>query len=412
MRRGRIEAIVPTGQITPDSAMQVFPASGRYVIPGLIDGHVHAQGLINPPWKLENPSLRANLERFLYGGSTTVIDLGGSLSKLEQAKRSIREQSATGPDLHYSGQGITAIDGHPTHLSKFVRWPLSKIVRKYLATEVSNVEDVNNALSKIKRDNGLIAKFIVDDIPVGVPKLNDKLLRQGIVRAKAMQLITVAHIGSNVDAQTAVAAGIQILAHNVYREPIEQRTLDEIRVAGVKVMPTVGVFRRIEDLNAERTVDWTPMTRELSPADILASFYERPDAEKFQKIKPYDTFFANLEANRDIRIENAKKLREAGIAIVVGSDSPAAGWQAGSALIEELQLLVEEVGYTPLEALRAATLDNAKHFDFRDRGQIAEKLRADLVVLNSNPLEDIRALSDISAVFLEGSLVARKPLAR
>lgn len=408
MRRGRIEAIVPTGQIKPDSLLQVFPGKDRYVLPGLIDGHVHVEGQINPVWNLEIPSVRANLERFLYGGTTTIIDLGGGLAKLEQASRFLDEGRYNGPDLFFAGPGITAIDGHPAPLANFVRWPFKNIARKHLAVEVSSREDIEKALQNIKRKGGRFAKFILDEVPVGAPKLQNQLFMFGVQRAKAMNLFTVAHIGTNLEARLAVEAGIHMLAHNVYREAIEQRTLDEIRVANVPVVLTVGVFQRLTELSQGRSVVWSAMTNELSDPLILESWQQKPPADKFSFQPAFDQYLKALEINQAVRLENAKAIRAAGIPIVIGSDSTNSGWQAGAALHEEMKMLVEQVGYTPAEIVRAATAGNAKVFDFRDRGKLEKEYRADILIVNRNPLEDINALSDIFAVFLEGSLVSRQ----
>ena len=87
-----------------------------------------------------------------------------------------------------------------------------------------------------------------------------------------------------------------------------------------------------------------------------------------------------------------------------GSDaaSPALGTAWGLSMHQELYLFVHEVGFTPQEALRAATSLNAKRFGFKDRGLIAEGRKADLLLIEGNPLEDIRDTLSLKAIWRDG----------
>jgi imidazolonepropionase-like amidohydrolase len=408
-RGGLIEAIVPTGAIRPDAGSQIFPADGRYILPGLIDGHVHAESGISPLWKFSLPDVRFNLERMLYGGATTIIDLGGSLSELEQARGYIESGRYHGPDIIYSGPGITTVDGHPSQLTEFLQWPISTIARKHVAVEVSNKEDVSAALENAKRRSGTIAKIMLDEIPVGAPRLSPALLKHAVERAHAMGLKVAVHVGTNADAGQAIEAGADYLAHNVYRERISEDTISLMKSHNVKVMTTLGAFHRYTEVHKQQPVTWTAMTKELSDPEILASIFQQPAPEEFSIPENFGSYFDSLVANRETRDRNAVSLREAGVEIIVGSDSPGVGWQAGAALIEELKLLAG-VGYSAAQIVRAVTIDNARHLGFKDRGILEPNLRADLLLLNANPLESVDAFDQIEAVFVKGSQVERKPL--
>jgi imidazolonepropionase-like amidohydrolase len=106
--------------------------------------------------------------------------------------------------------------------------------------------------------------------------------------------------------------------------------------------------------------------------------------------------------------ESVRVLKAAGIDIICGSDSakPALGTAWGLSLHHELYLFVHKCGFTPLEALKSATSVVAKCFRFHDRGQIKEGLRADLVLVEGNPIEDIDATLNLRGVWREGTLTS------
>lgn len=105
--------------------------------------------------------------------------------------------------------------------------------------------------------------------------------------------------------------------------------------------------------------------------------------------------------------ENIRRLRAAGVRILAGTDAPNLG-SMGVTLHGELQLLTL-AGLSPTEALRAATIEPARAFNLRDRGRIAAGARADLVLVEGNPLRDITATRAIVLVFKNGFAVDRAP---
>lgn len=104
--------------------------------------------------------------------------------------------------------------------------------------------------------------------------------------------------------------------------------------------------------------------------------------------------------------EHAHKGRKFKLTDGSGSDSagPAVGTAFGLSVHQELYLFVHKAGFTPEEALRAATSVTAKRFKFSDRGRLAEGLNADLLLVEGNPLEDIDATLNIRGVWREGQL--------
>jgi len=102
-----------------------------------------------------------------------------------------------------------------------------------------------------------------------------------------------------------------------------------------------------------------------------------------------------------------RQLKEAGALIVAGTDAPNPGTTYGASLHGELEMYVED-GLTPVEALTAATAAPAQAFHISDRGRIAPGLRADLLLVNGHPDEDIRATRNIDAVYKAGVKLDRQ----
>ena len=98
---------------------------------------------------------------------------------------------------------------------------------------------------------------------------------------------------------------------------------------------------------------------------------------------------------------NIKRLFEAGVPILVGTDAPNPGTMHGASMHVELELLVD-AGLTPKDALIGATSRAAACFDLKDRGRIAEELRADLLLVEGNPCADIKATRNIVGVWKSG----------
>lgn len=117
--------------------------------------------------------------------------------------------------------------------------------------------------------------------------------------------------------------------------------------------------------------------------------------------------FPGAESRRahwPVLLQNVRKLHAAGLPLLAGSDAGNPGTAHGPSLHHELAMLVE-AGLSPLEALRSATSVPARHFDIAERGCLTAGCRADLLLIDGNPLEDIRHTVRIDAVWKNGKPV-------
>ncbi len=125
-------------------------------------------------------------------------------------------------------------------------------------------------------------------------------------------------------------------------------------------------------------------------------------------------WFEVVNKNRSLKFENIKKLRSAGVPLIAASDSPNMGNLPGTGLHKELQLLTKKGGFTPIEAVAAATYVPGKHyasvFNGKQLGYLKEGGIADLVLINGDFRTDISKVSDIDQVIKAGRLIQRIPV--
>lgn len=398
-----IARVGPTGTVAVPENARIVAGEGRTLLPGLIDVHVHVGGVESAPWKARLPDEDLNLQRMLYAGITTVLDLGGPLDEARRFSRELASGARAGPELRYTGPHVAIRDGHPAAMvSLFVSWPVDRLLRPRLSFEVRDRADVERAVAKVAAHGGALVKITIDDIPKGASKLDLALARHAVERARAAGLRTIAHIGSNDDLEVALDAGVDALAHGVYREPLREDLVDRLAAAKVAVVPTVGVFTAIERLMHEGPEDFA-LVAELTDPEVRRAWARRPEKLRPEAIRAWTE---EVHAARRARVENLALLHRKGVPLLVGSDSNNIGWPAGAALHRELDHFAE-AGIPPVEVLRLATAANAAFLGLEDRGRIAAGLRADLLLVEGNPVEELASVHRIAGVFQRGREVRR-----
>ncbi|MEL7450845.1 MAG: amidohydrolase family protein, partial [Pseudomonadota bacterium] len=226
-----------------------------------------------------------------------------------------------------------------------------------------------------------------------MPSLDLATARAVIDAAHSEGLLAVAHISTQAAAMDLLAAGIDGFVHVFADEPVSDAFLRNAKDAGVFVIPTLAIIASADGRGPG--------------AQLLEDEHLSPYLSGAQKASlgadlggPYPGF--DLELARD----NVARMHEAGIAILAGSDAPNPGTAHGASLHQELALLTQS-GLSALEALRAATSATAAAFSASGRGRIAPGARADIVLVEGDPTQDIAATRAIAHVFRNGVEVVR-----
>lgn len=349
----------------PDGAEEVDGA-GRTLVPGLIDAHVHTGDYDTPAQGVS-----------LSYGVTTQLDMFSPPGGRWRA-----EQERTGrtghADLFSAGHLATHPDGHGTQFGVAVP----------TLTEPGQAEQW--VQDRVAEGSDYI-KIVVES-NFRMTALDPEVVRALVAAAHAEGLLAVGHAQFTQDTEVAIAAGVDGLVHSLVDGPYSATALEALRERGMFVVTTVGLIHRSADkrlLEDEEALTW------LRPED-LRGLRE-------------DYFARSSTVDPEQARANLVQLAEEGIPVLAGSDAPNPGTTYGAGLLIELELLVQ-AGLTPARALVTATSAPAETFGLRDRGRLAEGLRADAVLVEGDPTEDIVAMRRIERVWKLGVPVERTPV--
>ena len=346
--------------------------SGRTLVPGLIDGHVHTWG--------------STLNDALRFGVTTVLDQFSD-PVLVAVKRPARAELARGDeaDIFSAGMLATVAAGHGTQYGVPVE-------------PVGSPDDAPVWVRARKAEGSDWIKIVWEDgstFGMDVAALGRDTIGALITAAHAEGLPAVVHVSTLEHALDAVALGADGLVHVWGDVPVDETQAARIAEAGVFVVPTLSVRAAMggdamdgELLAAPGGVPVSSMQRE-----SLAARFSAGDAER-------------ISDGGDVAIENVRRLHAAGVRLIAGTDAPNPGTASGLSMHGELRLL-QRAGLSSAEALAAATSTPAAIFGIGDRGRIDEGRIADLVLVDGDLEQDLSLSTGIVAIWKDGYRVER-----
>lgn len=323
------------------SGATVVDGAGGTLLPGLIDAHVHVR----------SPE---DLDRSRDAGVTTVLDMASWPTSLIDSLRHRPRRT----DVRSAGAPASAPGGpHTTHMG----FPPD--------SALAGPEQAEAFVAARAAEGADYVKLIVEDPSrMGPAALDQPRLDALVAAARARGLRTIAHASSPAATEMAVSAGVDIVTHVPIGRPLDADLVARMVAGGVAAVPTLTMMSAV--------------------ADVLGRAPGGP---------PVD--YARARAS-------VAELHRQGVPVLAGTDAnldpgAPANVPHGVALHSELELLVD-AGLSTIEALRAATVLPAEHFGLTDRGVIAPGRRADLVLLDGDPVADIRATRAIRAVWCAG----------
>jgi imidazolonepropionase-like amidohydrolase len=226
-----------------------------------------------------------------------------------------------------------------------------------------------------------------------------------IEEAHKKHLRVAAHVYALEDAKRLVADGVDVLAHSVRDQLVDDAFVRAMKQRGVWYVPTFTVDESFFVYAERPAFMQTVFFEEAAGPKLMAKFNASEYGDKVNQDPQTE------QHRKDFAIgqQNLKRVFEGGVHVGFGTDSGALpGRIPGFAEHRELELMVQ-AGLTPMQAITAATGDNAKLLHVADRGTIAVGKRADLLVLDADPLSDIRNTQRIVAVYHDGLSVADLP---
>jgi imidazolonepropionase-like amidohydrolase len=396
LRNGRIEKIGE--RLIVPSGVQVRELSGKTVMPGLISAHSHL-GLVvedveSSASGYTRENVTAQLKQFERYGVTTILSLGVNRDLVYTLRDEQRGGRLGGATIFTAGRGIGVPGGAPG-----LPAAADQIYRPATADEARR--DVDE-LAAHRAD---IVKIWVDKLHGGAPAMTPEIYKAVIDEAHRKNLRVAAHEYALEDARQLVADGVDVLAHSVRDELVDDAFVQAMKQHKVWYVPTFTVDESFF-IYADRPAFMnTKFFQEAAGPQLMEKFDAPGYAEKIRQDAQ------TVQHRKDFAIgqQNLKKLFDAGVNVGFGTDSGALpGRIPGFAEHRELELMVE-AGLTSMQAITAATGENAKLLHAADRGTIAAGKRADLLVLDADPLADIRNTRKIFAVYHDGRSIVDLP---
>ena len=383
--------------------MKVVDGSGKVLMPGLIDSHVHLGSSGAAPWGQVVANPEYNLEAYLYAGITTVYELGGIAPATNKLQKKLERGQIIGPRVFNTHVPISTKGAHPIPLGKEAApFPLSIMIQALVPT-ISAPEEADRLIAKYSKKDIDYVKVVCDQLPSGTKQIRFDCLEALISASHKRGLKVFVHVGSAQNALDAIRAGADVLAHGIYRSEVTEEQAVIISESKVPVIYTLAGFEHTYQISEG---NYTPseMDEKLVPKEVIGPI----SGAQGKRMEEYDlmkAFALDIKLNRGYWKTNLQRLRKAGARIVVGTDSALPGTYPGSTYIRELQLL-SDAGLSNYQILKGATSENATLFlESPEFGTVEANKTADLLLLESSPLEDISVLEAPVLIIQQGRLI-------
>ena len=382
-------ARVARGEITLPPGTQRVDGHGKYLIPGLMDIHIHLRGGMGKTPD-ERTGIRA-LQSYLYCGVTTVLDVGNNPDftfALRDKERSGAIVStrllAVGGIVTYPGSHGGKVGGPSTLVDS---WPQA------IPTLDAAIARHPDFLKITYEEEGWGTRPMITLLPI-------PLMQHIIEYYNDHGIRSTVHVSSEIRAREAIFVGVDTLAHPDIQGPVTDAF---VRLLAAKQMPmastlTIGEnYSRLAD--HPEFLDQPLYQAVLEPEEIQRLKTTESDIQKKNRWASW------MKIMTPVAQENNRKIDAGGGIVALGTDQ-----SIGPAAHRELELLVGG-GISTMDAIRIGTLNSARFLGKdRDMGSVEEGKIADLVLLNANPLDDINNAKQISMVMKAGKIIDRSKL--
>ncbi|MFP8489453.1 amidohydrolase family protein [Gracilimonas sp. Q87] len=414
IRNDRIDCIGEAGDCSIPMGTEVIDASGKFITPGLIDAHMHffqtgffdsrpdAMDLNDTypfpeiaAYQEQNPE--RYYDTYLCSGITGVYDVGGmswSVALQEQA-----EENSRAPHVAAAGPLLTPVPGAPFDL------PSDRVLVQ-LDSEETGVKMVQY-MSALGSTGVKFWMLRADD--------EDYMDR---VKAAANEIEKhdnqmIVHATSLDQAKAAVESGAKLLVHSVSDQLIDDEFVEMMKEKGTIYNPTLIVgagytvaYRAAADIapipinDPNGCVD--QRTRELITSAAQFKDHPRLSDQFKERLQNFDP---ETDMTTDIMLQNLKTLYEAGVPIVVGTDAGNPGTLHGISIYDEMEMM-QQAGISPKDLIVMATKNGAMTMNRQnDFGTLERDKLADLILLESDPSEDITNMRSLSHVMIKGEMM-------
>jgi imidazolonepropionase-like amidohydrolase/ABC-type multidrug transport system permease subunit len=415
VKKGKIEEVFEGETPTSDTLKAtLIEASGKTLLPGLIDTHVHLgapaavyeSGKDYAPEKIMPRALAAQL----YSGVTTVKSVGDGIDDVLKVRAKVASGEQIGASLYVCGPMFTTEGGHGTEFFEGMPEAMKRLALQQWVRLPRSADEARQQVRELKAAGVDGIKVILEAGLAGqlFNRLDVQLLRAVADEARAQTLPVVVHTGSSQDISDALRAGANGIEHGSTRDRVPDDLLMSMAKAGVSYDPTLCVVEAFSKVGAQPDdLLSRSLVQQVVPSRLLENTRKALRSDKMsvllERLKP---FGMGLEQAK----ENLKRAYQAGVPLVTGSDAGNLLVFHGPSLHRELQLWVD-AGIPPAAALRSATYNAARLLRMDSQiGSIQKGRDADVLLVDGNPLEDITATERISQIIYKGERINRARL--
>ena len=446
IKDGIIHEIRKCDELEIPKDANVISLSGKTVMPGLIDSHVHlfqsgVDDFLKPYSEKLINKFKRNCMITIRSGITSVRNMPGSDGySIFKFKKKIDQGKIVGPRIIASGPAISVPYSYFSKLTfipfnflvRFILEPLIRI--RGLSIDVNDEKDAKAVVRRLKREGVDFIKtitpgsnypfaedeeFKLELLAKGLKKehieasMNQNILNAIVEEANQLSLKVVCHnIYGSEGFNEAVVAGVNSIEHSPM-ELIDEQTFNLMKEKDVFWVPTIIPFYNWKKIMDNPEVYDSKEYKELIP-EHLHSFGKKSLQQVRDDIQNggfWSKFYNEIEPLQQKYFPcNLKMAIEKGVKIAAGTDGGAggAGYVPHGQLYKELEVFVDN-GMDEFMAIQSATKNAAMLLGIIDKvGTIEEGKIGDILVLESNPLKNISNLKDINLVIKDGNIVYRK----
>lgn len=406
VKNGRIARVECNSGTDLDKYPFFVDASGKTVLPGLIDAHKHVLncGGSGVGVGLDILQAKENIRQIYKGGVTSVLDLGAA-----NFMKFIPRLPMIQPKIFYAITILTCRNGYPGEYMKRGNYKLGAVL------ECDTERDIKKAIKKmVGMGVSCIKTAVVTRTFDGRPQVcwTDKQLQLLTDEAHSYGLKVCAHITYSRDYAQAVRCGIDSIHHAAFDGRMEERDLEAMIQKGIIFVPTLSLCDLMVTGLKEKWIyssDYKPAVNDTIKANMRTftdAFHsgsnDTPIGDLFIKISKAE--FCGVP---QIQLENVREYIRRGGIVAMGTDS-ALGFSLHTTPVREIELL-SAAGLSNIEAIKASTLTAASVFGrAHEIGSIEASKQADLLIIDGDVENDLSAISNTETVFINGKIVYQK----